>query len=156
MVMRFSGSSPPKIQQQQQPQQEDNDDDEEGREDEKGNGSTITEKLPYDSRLKRILKRIEYEKRELIATFYQSDLSDLKIKTKQKINHLIKEKNKLEKKIEFIKSEFHENFMKLQEYKGSNQQRRMTSQSIDTFRPQSIHRLYLFHNIHRVIGDVLR
>ena len=71
MVMRFSGSSPPKIQQQQQPQQEDNDDDEEGREDEKGNGSTITEKLPYDSRLKRILKRIEYEKRELIATFYQ-------------------------------------------------------------------------------------
>ena len=143
MVMRFSGSSPPKIQQQQQPQQEDNDDDEEGREDEKGNGSTITEKLPYDSRLKRILKRIEYEKRELIATFYQSDLSDLKIKTKQKINDLIKEKNKLEKKIEFIKSEFHENFMKLQEYKGSNQQRRMTSQSIDTFRPQSIHRLSL-------------
>ena len=103
----------------------------------------ITEKLPYDNRLKRILKRIEYEKRELIATFYQSDLSDLKIKTKQKINDLIKEKNKLEKKIEFIKSEFHENFMKLQEYKGSNQQRRMTSQSIDSFRPQSIHRLSL-------------
>ena len=28
-------------------------------------------------------------------------------------------------------------------HKGSNQQRRMTSQSIDTFRPQSIHRLSL-------------
>lgn len=91
----------------------------------------------------RTMEKINLEKRELIATFYQSDLSELKTETAKRMKDAEKDRKHLEKEMAKIKNEFEINFMKLQEYKATNEPRRRTSESIDTFTPQSIHRLSL-------------
>ena len=93
--------------------------------------------------LNEVIEKINSEKREMIATFRQSSLSDKKREANRTLKALASDELLCRDALDRIKTSFQYQFIKLQETQHASAPKRRTSQSIENYEPKSLHTLSL-------------